>query len=102
MEAFEFNIHFLHGTIALLFCIVLLPLILSTVLSNVLAKNLQKNLIYLLLLDILWNALAFVEQLPEGYVSQQAREIVYLLGAVCWVQYGYAIFRTTAESPGNR
>ncbi len=101
MEAFEFNIHFLHGTIALLFCIVLLPLILSTVLSNVLAKNLQKNLIYLLLLDILWNALAFVEQLPEGYVSQQAREIVYLLGAVCWVQYGYAIIRTTAGISGE-
>ncbi len=101
MEAFEFNIHFLHGTIALLFCIVLLPLILSTVLSNVLAKNLRKNLIYLLLLDILWNALAFVEQLPEGYVSQQAREIVYLMGAVCWVQYGYAIFRTTAGIIGE-
>ncbi len=101
MEAFEFNIHFLHGTIALLFCIVLLPLILSTVLSNTLARNLQKNLLYLLLLDILWNALAFVEQLPEGYVSQEAREIIYLMGAVCWVQYGYAIIRTTVGISGE-
>lgn len=101
MEAFEFNIHFLHGTIALLFCIVLLPLILSTVLSNTIARNLQKNLLYLLLLDILWNALAFVEQLPEGYVSQEAREIIYLMGAVCWVQYGYAIIRTTVGISGE-
>ncbi len=101
MEAFEFNIHFLHGTIALLFCIALLPLILSTVLSNTLARNLQKNLLYLLLLDILWNALAFVEQLPEGYVSQEAREIIYLMGAVCWVQYGYAIIRTTVGISGE-
>ncbi len=101
MDAFEFNIHFLHGTIALLFCIVLLPLILSTVLSNTLARNLQKNLLYLLLLDILWNVLAFVEQLPEGYVSQEAREIIYLMGAVCWVQYGYAIIRTTVGISGE-
>lgn len=101
MEAFEFNIHFLHGTIALLFCMVLLPLILSTILSNILAKNLQKNLIYLLLLDILWNVLAFVEQLPEGYISKPSREIVYLMGALCWVQYGYAIIQTTAGIAGE-
>lgn len=101
MEAFEFNIHFLHGTIALLFCIVLLPLILSTVLSNILAKNLQKNILYLLFLDIIWNLLAFAEQLPESYISKQAREIVYLMGALCWVQYGYAIIRTTAGIAGE-
>lgn len=101
MEAFEFNIHFLHGAIVLLFCMVLLPLILSTVLSNILAKNLQKNLIYLLLLDIFWNVLAFVEQLPESYISETSRKIVYLAGALCWVQYGYAIIRTTMGIAGE-
>lgn len=101
MEAFEFNIHFLHGTLSLLFCMALLPLILSTVLSDIFAKNLKRNLLYLLFLDIFWNVLAFVEQLPESYITESARRMVYLAGALCWVQYGYAIIRTTAGIVGD-
>ena len=101
MEAFKFSIHFLHGFIALLTCIVLLPMILSTTLSNTFAKHLQRNLIYLLILNILWNVLAFIEQLPRVYISDEIRYTIYILGVLCWVQYGYAIFRVVYGMAGE-
>lgn len=101
MVAFEFNLHFLHGTIVLLSSIILLPPLLSTVLSTTLAKNLQKNLLYLLALNILWNVFSFIEQLPPAYVSDTARNIFYTLGAICWVQYGYALLRCIAGLAGE-
>lgn len=101
MEAFEFNLLFLHGTVAFLFCLALLPLILTTVLSEIFAKNLKRNLLYLLFLDLFWNILAFVEQLPDSHISESVRKVVYLAGALCWVQYGYAIIHTTAGIVGE-
>lgn len=101
MVSFEFNLHFLHGTIVLLSTIILLPLILSTVLSTTLAKNLQRNLLYLLSLDILWNTFTFIEQLPPAYVSDSFRYVLYTIGAFCWVQYGYAILRAVAGLAGE-
>ena len=97
MDAFEFSMHFLHGAIALVFCIALLPMILSVVLSNGFGKALKRSLLYVLVIDILWNVLAFVEQLPDAYISESARKFVFWLGALCWVQYGYAIICTTSE-----
>lgn len=101
MEAFEFSVHFLHGFIALLTCIALLPMILSTILSNTFAKHLRRNLVYLLILNIFWNVLAFVEQLPRVYVSDEIRYTVYILGVLCWVQYGYAIYRVICGIAGE-
>ena len=77
---FEFDIHFLHGTISLLICIVLLPMLLSAILSHTFAKQLQKRLVYLLLLNILWNSLAFLEQLPASYIADSTRMVIYILG----------------------
>ena len=101
MEAFEFNVHFMHGFIALLTCVALLPMILTTLLSNTFAKQLQKNLIYLLILNIIWNVLAFVEQLPRVYISDDVRYVIYILGSLCWVQYGYAVFRVICGIAGE-
>lgn len=98
MEISDLN---LHGILSLLFCMVQLPLILSTILSNVLAKNLQRNLIYLLTLDILWNILAFIQELPDSIISYQIRYFVYICGALCWTQYGYAIFNTVSGIAGQ-
>ena len=101
MEAFEFSVHFMHGFIALLTCVALLPMILTTLLSNTFAKQLQKNLIYLLILNIIWNVLAFVEQLPRVYISDDVRYVIYILGSLCWVQYGYAVFRVICGIAGE-
>lgn len=101
MEAFEFSVHFMHGFIALLTCVALLPMILTTLLSNTFAKQLQKNLIYLLILNIIWNVLAFVEQLPRVYISDDVRYVIYILGSICWVQYGYAVFRVICGIAGE-
>lgn len=98
---FEFDIHFLHGTISLLICIVLLPMLLSAILSHTFAKQLQKRLVYLLLLNILWNSLAFLEQLPASYIADSTRMVIYILGVFCWIQYGYAIFCIIIDLAGN-
>ncbi len=74
---FEFDIHFLHGTISLLISIALLPMLLSAILSNTFAKQLQKKLIYLLLLNITWNSLALLEQLPASYITDSTRMTFY-------------------------
>ena len=101
MNAFEFDMHFLHGTLALLMCVVLTPMLLTTILSNSFAKQLQRNLVYLILLNIVWNLLAFIEQLPTIYISDEMRQTVYILGVICWIQYGYAIFCVISELAGK-
>ena len=98
---FEFDIHFLHGTIALLICIALLPMLLIAILSNTFAKQLQKKLIYLLLLNITWNSRALLEQLPASYITDSTRMTFYILGVFCWIQYGYAIFCIIIDLAGN-
>lgn len=98
MDSLDLNF---HGIVSLLFCIVQLPLILSAILSSSLAKRLQKNLVYLLTLDICWNILAFIQELPPEIISDKNRHIIYISGALCWVQYGYAVFRSVAGIAGE-
>ena len=82
-------------------CVVLTPMLLTTILSNSFAKQLQRNLVYLILLNIVWNLLAFIEQLPTIYISDEMRQTVYILGVICWIQYGYAIFCVISELAGK-
>lgn len=98
MDSLDLNF---HGIVSLLFCVVQLPLILSAILSGSLAKRLQKNLVYLLTLDICWNILAFIQELPSEIISDNSRHVIYLSGALCWVQYGYAIFSTVVGIAGE-
>ncbi|MCK9182453.1 MAG: ATP-binding protein [Fibrobacteraceae bacterium] len=96
MNNFVLSIHFLHGGISLICFFILIALFITVVFSNRFEKEFRIPMGYVVGLDLVWSFIAVFEQLPAPYITEEARYWLYIAGAFCWVQYGYAIILVTS------